>query len=211
MEVVDAPLDKNLLLGRSWSYAMTADVSSAFRVIKFPHNGKIVKIDQLAYFSSDPASSESIQHVGKTTIPYKDVGVGLVKDAGLLGTFPFPPINTSSSFATTHMITSDTIFYDDPWIVPSESEIDSFGNSMPLSPYEIAYEAVQSFADPCSTENDLMNVVREESLFTSTSDLTTFSELVHSDEKIHEILCVDDLPWGDIHHRSSFLTEDDRF
>ena len=96
----------------------------------------------MAYFSSDPASSESIQHVGKTTIPYKDVGVGLVKDVGLLGTFPFPPINVDPSFASIHMITSDTIIYDDPWIVPSESEIDSFGDSMPVSPYEIAYEAV---------------------------------------------------------------------
>ena len=85
------------------------------------------------------------------TIPYKDVGVGLVKDAGLLGTFPFPPINASSSFATIHMISSDTNVYDDPWIVPSESEIDSFGDVMPLSPYEIAYEVVQSFTDPCST------------------------------------------------------------
>ena len=75
VEVVDAPLDYNLLLGRSWSYAMTAVVSSVFRVIKFPHNGKIVTIDQLSYFSSNPASPESIQHVGKTTIPYKDVGV----------------------------------------------------------------------------------------------------------------------------------------
>ena len=78
----------------------------------------------------------------KMTIPYKDVGVGLVKDAGLLGTFSFPPINASSSFVTIHMITSDTIIYDDSWIIPSESEIDSFGNSMPLSPYEISYEAV---------------------------------------------------------------------
>jgi hypothetical protein len=51
---------------------------------------------------------------------------------------------------------------------------------------------------------DLMNVVREESLFTSSSDSITFSELVHSDEKIREILCVDDLPWEDLHHRSSF-------
>ena len=109
------------------------------------------------------------------------------------------------------MITSDTIIYDDPWIIPFESEIDSFGNSMPLSPYEIAYEAVQSFANPCSKENDLMNVVREESLFTSTSNLTMFSELVYSDEQIHEILCVDDLPWEDLQHRSSFLPEDDRF
>ena len=155
MEVVDAPLDYNLLLGRSWSYAMTVVVSSVFQVIKFPHNGKIVTIDQLAYFSSDPTSSESIQHVGKMTIPYKDVGVGLVKDVGLLGTFPFPPINASYSFATIHMITSNNIVYDDPWIIPSESEIDSFGDVMPLSPYEIAYEAMQSFTRPIFNRNRL--------------------------------------------------------
>ena len=141
MEVVDAPLDYNLLLGRSWSYAMTAIVSSVFRLIKFPHNGKIITIDQLTYFSSDPASSESIQHVGKTTIPYKDVGVGLIKDSSLLGTFSFPPPNLSPSTTTIHMISSNTIDFDDPWIVPSESEVYSFGDAMPLSPYEIAYQA----------------------------------------------------------------------
>ena len=104
MEVVDAPLDYNLLFGRSWSYAMTVVVSLVFWLIKFPHNGKIITLDQLSYFSSDPASAESIQHVGKATIPYKHVGVGLVKDSGLLGTFPFPPINASSSTTTIHMI-----------------------------------------------------------------------------------------------------------
>jgi len=142
VEVVDAPLDYNLLLGRSWSYPMTTVVSSVFRLVKFPHNGKVITVDQLTYFSSDPASSESIQHVGKTTIPYKDVGVGLVKDSGLLGTFSFPPPNVSSSIATIHMISSDTLIYDDPWIVPSKSKIDSLGDAMPLSPYEIAYQAV---------------------------------------------------------------------
>jgi len=45
VKVVDAPLDYNLLLGRSWSYAMTVVVSSIFQVIKFPHNGKIVTVD----------------------------------------------------------------------------------------------------------------------------------------------------------------------
>jgi len=45
VEVVDAPLDYNLLLGRSWSYAMTAVVSSVFQLVKFPHNGNIVTID----------------------------------------------------------------------------------------------------------------------------------------------------------------------
>ncbi|MCY6488143.1 hypothetical protein, partial [Actinobacillus pleuropneumoniae] len=77
----------------------------------FPYNGKIVTIDQLTYFSSDPASFESIQHVGKTTIPYKDVGVGLIKDSSLLGTFTFPHPNVSPSTATIHMISSNTIVY----------------------------------------------------------------------------------------------------
>ena len=190
---------------------MTVVVSSVFRLIKFPHNGKIVTIDQLTYFSSDPTSSESIQHVGKTTIPYKDVGVGLVKDSGLLGTFSLTPPNVSPSTATIHMISSNTIVYDDTWIVPFEYEVDSFGDVMPLSPYEIAYQAIQSFSDPCSTEIDLMNVVHGESLSISNSDSTTFSELVHTDEKIREILSVDDLPWEDLHHRSSFLPEIDHF
>jgi hypothetical protein len=211
VEVVDAPLDYNLLLGRSWSYAMIAVVSSVFRVIKFPHNGKIVTIDQLTYFSSDPASSESIQHVGKTTIPYRDVGVGLVKDSGLLGTFPLPPLSVEPSFATIHMITSENIIYDDPWYVPSDSQIDSFGNAMPLSPYEIAYEALMSFTDFHSTEVDQMNVVSEESLFTSTLERIAFPEVVSSDEQLREILSVDDLPWEDLHHRSSFLPKDDAF
>ena len=56
-----------------------------------------------------------------------------------------------------------------------------------------------------------MNVVNGESLSTSNSDSTTFSELVHTDEKIREILSVDDLPWEDLHHRSSFLPEIDHF
>jgi hypothetical protein len=35
VEVVDAPLDYNLLLGRNWTYAMTAIVSSVFRTLCF--------------------------------------------------------------------------------------------------------------------------------------------------------------------------------
>jgi hypothetical protein len=49
VEVVDAPLDYNLLLGRSWFYAMTVVASSVFRCVQFPHQGKIVTIDQLDY------------------------------------------------------------------------------------------------------------------------------------------------------------------
>jgi len=45
IEVVDAPLDFKILLGPSWIYNMYAVVSSLFRVIKFPFQGKIVTVD----------------------------------------------------------------------------------------------------------------------------------------------------------------------
>ena len=37
VEVIDASLDYNLLLGRSWTYAMSAIASIILRVVVFPH------------------------------------------------------------------------------------------------------------------------------------------------------------------------------
>ena len=48
--VVPGPLDFNLLLGRDYTYAMGALVSSIFRVAYFSHEGRIVTIDQLSFF-----------------------------------------------------------------------------------------------------------------------------------------------------------------
>ena len=57
VEVVDAPLDYNLLLGHNWTYAMTAVVSSVFRTLCFPHEGKIMMIDQLSFLHANPNAS----------------------------------------------------------------------------------------------------------------------------------------------------------
>jgi len=54
--VVPGPLDFNLLLGRDYTYAMGALVSSLFRVACFPHEGRIVTIDQLSFFDPNVAS-----------------------------------------------------------------------------------------------------------------------------------------------------------
>ena len=43
--VVQGPLDFNLLLGCDYVYTMKAIVSTLFRVMHFPHDGKIVTID----------------------------------------------------------------------------------------------------------------------------------------------------------------------
>jgi hypothetical protein len=51
--VVQDPLDFALLLGRDYVYAMKAIVSTLFRVISFPHDGRIVTIDQLSFIGPD--------------------------------------------------------------------------------------------------------------------------------------------------------------
>ena len=49
VEVIEAPLDYNLILGRSWNYAMSVIASTIFWVVVFPHEGKLVTIDQLDF------------------------------------------------------------------------------------------------------------------------------------------------------------------
>jgi hypothetical protein len=101
VEVVDAPIDYNLLLGRSWTYAMQAVVATVFRVLLFPHEGRIVTIDQLSFSRPDPA-------LGASTVPMVDnpqasvvnVGVGLCPY--LMGTFDYPPPQGDVKFISTH-------------------------------------------------------------------------------------------------------------
>jgi hypothetical protein len=65
VEVFDAPLEYNLLLGRSWIDSMRAVVSTLFRVARFPHQGKVVTIDQLAFFNSD-TRTDNVPFIAKT-------------------------------------------------------------------------------------------------------------------------------------------------
>ena len=45
IEVVNTQLDYNLLLRRSYMYAMRVVASTVFRLMMFPHEGKIVMVD----------------------------------------------------------------------------------------------------------------------------------------------------------------------
>jgi len=49
VEVVDAPLDYNILFGCNWIYIMTVFMSSMFHVLYFPREGNIVMIDYLSH------------------------------------------------------------------------------------------------------------------------------------------------------------------
>jgi hypothetical protein len=58
--VVDAPLDYNLMLGRSWNYVMQVVVATIFQVLLFPHEVRIITIDQLSFSRPDPSLGASM-------------------------------------------------------------------------------------------------------------------------------------------------------
>jgi hypothetical protein len=51
--VVQDPLDFDFLFGRDYVYAMKAIASTLFRVISFPHDERVVTIDQLSFVGPD--------------------------------------------------------------------------------------------------------------------------------------------------------------
>jgi hypothetical protein len=57
VEVVDVPLNYNMLLGHNWTYSMIIIILYVFRTPCFPHDGNIVTIDQLSFVYSSPSAS----------------------------------------------------------------------------------------------------------------------------------------------------------
>ena len=140
VEIINATLDYNILLGRNLFYAMTAVASSVFWTVQFPHQGQIVTIDQLIFYSPETLNTDTntVPVIGQAKPHYEDIGVGLLKDSPIIGVFPEVP----SPYATVNMIASN-----DSWPLPSPSDIETIGDQMPLSPYERFYESIQTLSD----------------------------------------------------------------
>jgi hypothetical protein len=95
IEVIDAPLNYNIMFSHSYMYAMKAVASSAFRAMMFPHNRKIVTIDQVSHY--EPNLSANIDnilpliHTSHDTNPLIKMGLGIFKYPSLLGTYHGAP------------------------------------------------------------------------------------------------------------------------
>jgi hypothetical protein len=212
VEVVDAPFDYNLLPGRSWFYAMNVVASSVFRCVQFPHQGKIVTVDQLDFCTPNARipTTNNIPFLGDHPVTYESVGVGLLKDSSLMGTFPTPLPPTAHHISTVNMISTmpyQSLESSDPWIVPSPMEFDVLSDTMPLSPAEAAYVAIQSASPSSNNSHSLApDAYSVPSWLDSLSSVVDYiSQIFPSDKYIMEILSIDDLTWDDNHHRSSFL------
>jgi hypothetical protein len=194
VEVFDAPLDYNLLLGRSWINSMRAVVSTLFHVVHFPHQGKVVTVDQLAFFNSDTRTG-NVPFIAKTLLGYENVGVGLLKDSSLMGTFPIPlpdvPCLLVSSINMMSTAPHELPVSSNPWIVPDPRDYTRFGDIMSLSPVESAYQAIHSTSPSILSLDELSP--------------NPFHVIFPTDEMI--MFVMEETPWDDGHNHSILFLE----
>jgi hypothetical protein len=194
VEVFDAPLDYNLLLGRSWIDSMHVVVSTLFYVVHFPHQGKVVTVDQLAFFNSDTHTG-NVPFISKTPSGYENVGVGLLKDSSLMGTFPIPPPDVPcpsvASISMISIVPHELLVSSNPWIVPDPGDHLLFDDVMSLSLVESAYQVIQS-TTPFTPSLDELSP-------------DTFCVIFPTDEMIMSVM--EDTPWDDGHHHSILFLE----
>lgn len=104
-------------------------------MILFPHQGRIVKVDQITFYTFDPNTNDSVPFVWKIPSRYENFGVGLLKDSSLIGTCALPLPDFPTTIAQVNMILSNIGSYD-PWIVPTESYYKIYDDRIPFSPIE---------------------------------------------------------------------------
>jgi hypothetical protein len=136
VEVVNIPLDYNLLLGRSWNYVMQDVVATDFQVLLFPHKGRIVTIDQLSFSRPVPSlGASTITMIDNPQPGVVNVVIGLCPY--LMGTFDYPPPQGDIKFISSHhrveifqVSLFHTTYFNDPWIIPSPlATMDGTGHS----------------------------------------------------------------------------------
>jgi hypothetical protein len=95
IEVIDSPLDYNILFGCSYMYAMKAVASFVFRTMMFPHNGKIIIIDQVSHYDPNPSANIDnilpFVHTNPEAYLLIEMGPEIFKDPSLLGTYHGAP------------------------------------------------------------------------------------------------------------------------
>jgi hypothetical protein len=191
VEVFDAPLDYNLLLGHSWTDAMCITVSTLFHVLRFPHQRKVVTIDQLAFFNSN-TRTRNIPFIAKTTSRYENVSVCLLKDLILMGMFPIPPPDAPPPLVSSiNMISTfvhKTHTYFDPWVIPEPDDYPCYGNQMTLSLVESTYQDIQLETPSTLSIDD--------------SSPDPFHVIFPTTEMIMSVMLMEDTPWDDGHHHS---------
>jgi hypothetical protein len=228
VKVVNAPIDYNFLLGQIWTYAIKVVPSSYFRCIKFPHEEKLITIDQLSFYNAPNESGTVVPLVDNSTPACENISVGLY--SSLMGSFnistPILSVKSSPIYALTQVARDQgilersfkTTYLSNPWNLPkSDTLVNEEGTTRmasPLSTIEVAYRTEQEkTAGECSS-----NLAKEERniypmpvlSMSSSSGSDLLDTKLFTNKRIMEVMCPIEKPWEISHHRSSFIPTTDR-
>jgi hypothetical protein len=119
IEVIDAPLDYNILLGHSYMYMMKASGLIYVSHHDLPHNGKVITmVDQLTHYEPHPTMNldNILPLIGAQLeiSPVMEMGPGIFQDPSLLGTYQgdppcIPPSDSSQVCTITYVMNHRTI------------------------------------------------------------------------------------------------------
>ena len=101
---------------------MCAIASTILRVLVFPHEGKLVTVDQLSFTRKGhlETNNSTIPLIDQTKLANEILGVGMF--LSLMGTFDIPtPINYLGSTSVGESIAA-VINITHPWVLPSFHE-----------------------------------------------------------------------------------------
>lgn len=132
-------------------------------------------------------------YVGKTNIPYQNVGAGLIKVSALMETFSLPP---PFNFFLINMISSN----NDPWIIPSPDQINNFDDTMTLSLVEQAYQLDIVASTVASETHDQLRFILN--LYLQTPWLCSYdyedalNEMFLTYESIAEVMSLEETLWN---------------
>ena len=177
---------------------MQAVALTIFRIVQFPFQGNIVTIDW-SYFITPSAITNDANNVPLFNTPqYKYIGLGLIKDSSLMGFFPSsdPPL----ALWTTSINMISSSHTDKGKAIVDESS--SF------SPFEEIYNAIQATSDPAINDHFLVASDHYHMPYWLEHPSLSLDYLSHTlpiDESIMEVISLEEMPWEDYHHRSSFL------
>ena len=79
---------------------MATIVSTYFRKIAFPFQGRITVVDQQTFLPNSSKVTGSIPMIHGSNNSLQNIGVGLLKDPALMGTYALPPPSNLTEVAT---------------------------------------------------------------------------------------------------------------
>ena len=134
---------------------MSAVASAVLRVMVFPHEGKLVTVDQLDFTRKGRLESKesTVPLVDQVKPAAQSLGAGMY--ASLMGTFDLQALVNYIGSTTVGKSIATVVNRTDPWVLPTPHE-----PQVPLSAMEVAYQAiteatVDPIPDPLTLSDDL--------------------------------------------------------